>query len=62
MSTKKKIRPTRTSRTQRYTTKQSAAPVSEESTEQSWIVLAMGLFVFLGIALISAVVYVLLLG
>ncbi len=64
MTTKKKIRPSRTARADspRYKTRQAAVSAPEETTEQSWIILALAIFVLIGVAFISAITYVLLLG
>ncbi len=69
MTTKKKTRPHRAAKnnisknkTSRYTTQKTSLAVSDETTEQSWIVFVLGLFVLLGIVFISAISYILLLG
>ena len=64
MTTKKKIRPSRTAKANspRYKTRQASITAPEETTEQSWIVLALAFFVLMGVAFISAISYILLLG
>lgn len=64
MTTKKKTRPYRAAKNDRprFTTNKPALALPEESTEQNWIVFALGLFVLLGIGCISAISYILLIG
>lgn len=64
MPTKKKIRPSRNARVNqpRYKTGQTSVYTPEETTEQSWVIFALAIIVLLGVAFISAISYILLLG